>query len=79
MSIKDKIWELCKKYEDKCERYKRFDLVVLRASYSKHNPTVTPDETIGYANWSGSSEVLIVLCELLDFIKKSEKGVDNEK
>tara|TARA_Y100001938_G_scaffold143884_1_gene217418 strand:- start:79 stop:303 length:225 start_codon:yes stop_codon:yes gene_type:complete len=74
MSIKDKIQEISKKYKRKCDVFSKYDLVVMKASYSENNPTLSPDEAIGYADWSSSSEVLIVLAELLDFIKEDSNG-----
>lgn len=78
MTIKDKIWQLVDKYDEMYNLSKRFDKVILGANTAS-NKGVDPDDAIGYADFSSSAEVIIVLTELLEFINKSEKGVDNEK
>lgn len=78
MNIEDKILALIDKYSKEGDDLQRYSLVVLRASYSKHNKTIDPDDAIGYADWTANSEVLIVLDELLEFINKSKEGVDDE-
>ena len=70
MDIKDKIWEMCEKYDKRWEEDKRFGTVI----YTAGNKGVDPDDAIGYADWHANSEVIIVLTELLDFIDKSKKG-----
>ena len=73
MDIKDKIWELCEKYATDHEEDKRFGTIILGANTAGNNG-VDPDDALGYADWHASSEVIIVLTELLDFIDKSNKG-----
>ena len=77
MDIKDKIWELCEKYQEKWDEDQRFGTVILGANTASRKG-VDPDDALGYADWTASSEVIIVLTELLDFIDKSKKGVDDE-
>jgi hypothetical protein len=72
MTIKDKIWQLINKYDEMYDLNKRFDKVILGAN-TAGNRGVDPDDALGYADFSSSAEVLIVLSELLEFINKSEK------
>ena len=73
MNIKDKIWQLINKYDEMYTLSKRFDKVILSANTAS-NRGVDPDDAIGYADFSSSAEVIIVLTELLEFIKEDNNG-----
>jgi hypothetical protein len=76
MDIEEKIVKLSEKYLTRGKEDEVFGTAILNASMA--NKKVHPDDAIGYADWTASSEVLIVLNELLDFIDKSKEGVDDE-